>query len=70
VKVRIIRQPHGDLHGIKLESYRLGQSYDFAPVLANLLVVQGIARVEIGERANPVERSESRRSQASLRHRS
>jgi hypothetical protein len=41
VRVLIVRQPVGNIDGIPLAPYKLGQSYDLPPILANYLVAQG-----------------------------
>jgi hypothetical protein len=61
--VRMIRQPRGTVDGVQLGSYRPGQTYDLAPALADYLVLEGCALLEMrrGERSTrrrPNERRE------------
>jgi hypothetical protein len=41
MRILIVRQPAGNIDGIPLAPYQLGQSYDLPPILANYLVAQG-----------------------------
>ena len=45
--IRIIRQPGGSIDGIALDQYRLGRRYDLPPSLAQYLVAQGFALLEM-----------------------
>jgi hypothetical protein len=45
--IRIIRQPGGFVDGIALDQYRLGRRYDLPPSLAQYLVAQGFALLEM-----------------------
>ena len=45
--VRVIRQPLGKIDGVPLARYRPGQTYDLAPALADYLVLQGCALIEM-----------------------
>jgi hypothetical protein len=47
VLVRVIRQPLGTIDGVPLGRYRPGQTYDLAPSLADYLVLQGCALIEM-----------------------
>ena len=47
VKVRIVRQPIGSLEEIPLRAFHLGEVYDIAPSVAEYLVAEGIAIVEM-----------------------
>lgn len=53
MKVRILKQPTGFLHGITLSAYRVGGVYDIPSDLASYLVVEGFARSEMREREDP-----------------
>lgn len=55
VKVRIVRQPTGRIDGISLKHYHPGQTYEVPPALANYLVIEGYAIVEMRRvhRASP-----------------
>ena len=50
MRVRIIRQPHGSINGASLSSYREGEVYDIPPTLADYLVMQEFAMVEMRDR--------------------
>jgi hypothetical protein len=45
--VRIIRQPWGIIDGISLDHYRVGFAYELYPPLADFLVLEGYAVVEM-----------------------
>jgi hypothetical protein len=45
--VKIIRQPTGKIDGVRLNRYHVGQSYDVLPTLAEYLVLQGFAVIEM-----------------------
>jgi hypothetical protein len=45
--VRILRQPTGHVDGISLADYHPGQTYDVQPLLADYLMVQGFATIEM-----------------------
>lgn len=58
MRVRMLRQPEGDVHGISLKHYRPGQVYELPPTLANYLVVEDLAMFEMRDpdaRPVPVE---------------
>jgi hypothetical protein len=46
VKIRIVRQPVGDVNGVTVSHYLPGHSYDVAPRLASYLVSEGFAFFE------------------------
>jgi len=45
--VRVVRQPGGTVNGISLDRYKVGQTYEMDPLLADYLVVNGFAMVEM-----------------------
>ncbi|HEV3215205.1 MAG TPA: hypothetical protein VGZ27_05755 [Vicinamibacterales bacterium] len=45
--VRIVRRPFGFAHGVSLRRFRPGQTYDLDPSVADYLIVQGFARMEM-----------------------
>jgi hypothetical protein len=47
VTVRIIRQPNGAVDGISLDQYHMGRHYDLPSSLAQYLVAQGFALLEM-----------------------
>ena len=47
MKIRIIREPHGMLNGSLLSRYRTGEVYDLPVMVADYLVVEGFAIVEM-----------------------
>ena len=49
MRVRIIREAQGVVDGIALRQYHVGQAYDLTPVLAQYLVAEGYAAVEMRE---------------------
>lgn len=50
VIVRVIKKPTGTINGIELRHYQLGHTYDLDPSLADYLVVEGFAVVEMRQR--------------------
>ncbi len=50
MKVRIIREPLGTLNGSALSGYRIGEVYDLPVIVADYLVVEGFAIVEMRQR--------------------
>jgi hypothetical protein len=50
VRVKIIRQPHGTVSGVSLSSYRSGEVYDIPPTLAEYLVMEEFALIEMRDR--------------------
>ena len=66
MKIRIIREPKGMLNGSELSRYRTGEAYDLPVIVAEYLVVEGFAIVEMRNNDNPaspvaVERRQSGR---------
>jgi hypothetical protein len=61
--VRITRQPRGNLHGIRLDGYKPGRTYELDPSVADYLVIEGFAMVEMRrtERRRRTRASEGRR---------
>jgi hypothetical protein len=53
LKVRIVRQPSGSVHGVSLRSYRLGCVYDVPETLAAYLVIQDFAVIEMRTADDP-----------------
>jgi hypothetical protein len=47
MRVRILRELHGVVDGMSLHYYHAGCVYDLAPQLAEYLVAEGFARVEM-----------------------
>jgi hypothetical protein len=65
----VIRQPLGNVDGVPLTRYRPGQTYDLAPSLADYLVLQGCALIEMrredrSKRVRPNERRMKRVSES------
>ena len=62
MKVRITRQPLGIDQGMSLHRFRVGEVYDLPPSLAEYLVMESYAIVEMRDRDKPpVPISEERR---------
>jgi hypothetical protein len=68
MKVRITRQPHGVVDGMSLEYYHAGEAYEITAELAEYLVAEGFASIEMRQRqrssrqrTNDRRRSRSRR---------
>lgn len=61
MKVKIIRQPKGIENGIDLSRYRPGQTYDMATTLAEYLVAEGFALVEMRVKRRPQQPTNSDR---------
>jgi hypothetical protein len=53
VKVRILRQPTSNIQGLSLEIYHPGQVYDLPASLAEYLIVEGFAIVEMRREHKP-----------------
>jgi hypothetical protein len=47
VRIRIIRQPSGAVDGVSLRDYAMGRRYDLPSSLAEYLVAQGFAFLEM-----------------------
>jgi hypothetical protein len=50
MRVKITRQPMGTVQGMSLNYYRAGEVYDLAPSLAEYLVMEKYAIVEMRDR--------------------
>jgi hypothetical protein len=48
--VRIVRQPRGVMEGVTLDHYHVGRAYDVDPSLANYLMVNEFAKLEMRRR--------------------
>jgi hypothetical protein len=61
--VRITRKPRGRVNGIELNHFREGATYELDASLAEYLVVQGYADIEMrrGERSRRTRANERRR---------
>ena len=53
MRVRITRQPPGLVHGLSLKHYRAGEVYELPPPLAEDLVMEQFAIVEMRDRDKP-----------------
>ena len=53
MKIRITRQPIGAIHGVSLKYYRLGEVYELPPPLAEYLVMENYAILEMRDRDKP-----------------
>ena len=53
MRVRITRQPPGLVHGLSLKHYRAGEVYELPPPLAEYLVMEQFAIVEMRDRDKP-----------------
>ncbi len=51
MRVRITRQPSGVVQGMSLNYYRPGEVYDLSPSLAEYLVMEKYAIIEMRDRA-------------------
>ena len=58
MRVRITRQPTGSVQGSAVDCYKVGCVYDLAPALAEYLVLEGFAALEMRtqDEPTPVER--------------
>jgi hypothetical protein len=55
MRVKITRQPVGMVQGMSLNYYRAGEVYDLAPSLAEYLIIEKYAIVEMRDRErNPI----------------
>ena len=63
MRVRITRQPTGMVQGMSLSYYRTGEVYELPPSLAEYLVMEKYAMVEMRaqERKSPMALTEDRR---------
>lgn len=66
VRIRIVKQPVGTVGGVSLDSYHQGRVYEVAPVVANYLIIEGLAIVEMRDkdRATKALPKEDRRKKA------
>jgi hypothetical protein len=53
MKVRISRRPQGVVQGVSLQHYRPGEVYDLPPALAEYLVMEGFAILEMRDHDKP-----------------
>ena len=63
VRVRITRKPFGSVNGLDLCQYRPGATYDIHATLAEFLVLEGFAAIEMrrGRRSMRFRRNDRRR---------
>jgi hypothetical protein len=54
MRVRIIRQPQGTVSGVSLRSYRPGEVYDISSTLADYLILEEYAILEMRNRESRV----------------
>ena len=55
MRVKITRQPAGVVQGLSLNYYRTGEVYDLAPSLAEYLIMEKYAILEMRDRErNPI----------------
>ena len=47
MKVRIVKQPAGNIEGLRLHYYREGEVYDIPTAVAMVLVAEGFAIIEM-----------------------
>ncbi len=45
--VRVIKQPSGRVNGLELSYYKPGRTYELTPALADYLVMEGYAVIEM-----------------------
>jgi hypothetical protein len=64
MRVRILREPTGEVDGVSLDYYHEGKAYEMSAVLAEYLVALGCAAVEMRskERSKRLRSSDRRRS--------
>jgi hypothetical protein len=55
MRVKILREPDGPIAETSLKHYRQGQVYDLPPQLAQYLVIEDLAIVEMREKDNAQE---------------
>ena len=53
MRVRITRQPLGTVQGMSLKHYRPGEVYELPPALAEYLVMEKFAILEMRDRDKP-----------------
>jgi hypothetical protein len=64
MRVRITRQPVGHVHGISLNYYRPGEVYDLPQSLAEYLVMEDYAKIEMRVHERQIHVVEERRRRA------
>jgi hypothetical protein len=64
MRVRIIRQPRGFVSGVSLRTYRPGEVYDIPPMLADYLILEEYAILEMRDRERQIPVAVERRRQA------
>ena len=66
MRVRINRAPRGVVDGMSLHYYHAGEAYDVAPELAEYLVAEGFASIEMRrrERSSRPRMNDRRRSRS------
>jgi len=47
MRVTIIKRPHCTINEIDFTGWRVGETYDVAPEIASLLIIEGSARLEM-----------------------
>ena len=62
MRVRIKRQPLGVIQGMSLKHYRPGEVYELPPSLAEYLVMEDFAILEMRDREVPVQHERRRRA--------
>ena len=67
MKVRITRQPYGVVDGMSLHYYHAGEAYEVASQLAEYLVAEGFASIEMRyrERSSRYRSNDRRRTRSS-----
>ena len=54
MRIRIIRQPLGTIQGVRLRDYRFGHVYDLSSGIAEFLVAEGYAIIEMRDEEHAV----------------
>jgi hypothetical protein len=67
MKVRITREPKGTVDGMSLHYYHAGEAYDVTPQLAQYLVAEGFASIEMRQRQRSTRRRAHDRRRSALR---
>jgi hypothetical protein len=68
MRLRITRQPYGVVDGMSLHYYHAGEAYEVASQLAEYLVAEGFASIEMRQRQRSSrERTNDRRRRRSPR---
>jgi hypothetical protein len=68
MRVRITRPPRGAVDGMSLHYYHAGEAYDVPPQLAEYLVAEGFASIEMRQRQRSSrQRTHDRRRSSSSR---